>query len=266
MCDLARRASAAPGRTDQGGTRMLEIVPRAAWGARAPRSRFEIGTPSPELWLHHSAGSESGAAGVRRIQNFHMDGRGWSDIAYSFIIDRSTLTVYEGRGAGIRGGHTFGHNSVSHGLCVMGNFDRIEASAGLVSRLAELVRFGHGRNWWPSQLSGGHRDVRATSCPGGDLYAEIDEINRQAIASEVEDPMSVRQGDIGEAVRKFQQALINWDNQALPRFGADGDYGGETEVWVRNFQGSQDLTVTGIIDGVTAALLLEYRPDITEIT
>ena len=91
-------------------------------------------------------------------------------------------------------------------------------------------------------------------------------MNRQAIADEVEDPMSVRPGDTGEAVRKFQQALRGWNSQALPRFGADGDYGNETESWIRNFQGSQDVTVTGIIDGVTAALLLEYRADIVEIT
>lgn len=245
---------------------MLEIVSRAAWGARTPRSRFEIGTPTPELWLHHSAGSESGAEGVRRIQNFHMDGRGWSDIAYSFVVDRSSLTVYEGRGAGIRGGHTFGHNSVSHGVCVMGNFDRVVPSPGLITRLAELVRHGHGRNWWPAQVSGGHRDVRATSCPGRNLYAEIDEMNRQAIADDVEDPMSVRPGDTGEAVRKFQLALRGWNSQALPRFGADGEYGNETESWVRNFQASQDVTVSGVIDGVTAALLLEYRADIIEIT
>jgi hypothetical protein len=195
-----------------------------------------------------------------------MDGRGWTDIAYSFIVDRDSLLVYEGRGAGVRGGHTFGHNSISHGVCVMGNFQVMEPSSGLVSKLAELVRYGHGRNWWPSQLTGGHRDVRSTACPGRNLYAQIDEINRQAIAEEVDDPMSVRPGDTGEAVRKFQQSLKNWNSQALPRFGVDGDFGAETETWVRNFQASQDVTVSGVIDGVTAALLLEYRPDIVEIT
>lgn len=245
---------------------MLEIVSRADWGARAPRSTVAIGTPSPELWLHHSAGSESGGAGVRAIQNFHMDTRGWTDIAYSFLVDRDALTVYEGRGAGIRGGHTFGHNTISHGLCVMGNFEVSSPSNALVARIADLVRHGHGRGWWPAQLSGGHRDVRATACPGHNLYGEITEINRLAIIDDMEDPMSVRPGDTGEAVRKFQTALLNWSAQALPRFGADGDYGAETETWITNFQVGQDLTTTGVVDGVTAALLLEFRPDITETT
>lgn len=242
---------------------MLEIVSRSEWRARPPRSVVTIPIPTPELWLHHTAGSEEGASGVRAIQNFHMDTRGWSDIAYSFVIDRISLEVYEGRGAGVRGGHTFGHNSVSHGICVMGNFETMTVSDALVAKVAELVRFGQGRGWWPAQLTGGHRDVRPTSCPGANLYAEIGEINRLAIEDEMEDPMSVRPGDVGEAVKKFQQGLIGWNSNALPRFGADGDFGDETEEWVKNFQDSQDLTLTGVIDGVTGALLLEYRPDPT---
>ena len=244
----------------------MEIISRAGWGARPPRRRIGINVPTPELWLHHSAGSEFGDSGVRRIQNFHMDNRRWSDIAYSFVVDRFSLEVYEGRGAGIEGGHTFGHNTVSHGICVMGDFEAAAPSTGLIQRLAQLVRFGHGQGWWPSQFTGGHRDVRATSCPGRNLYSRLGEINRLAIDEDVEDEMSLRPGDRGEAIRKFQRALKGWSAQALPVFGVDGDYGGETETWVRNFQTSQDLPVTGVIDGVTAALLLEFSADIIETT
>lgn len=158
----------------------LEIIPRSAWKARAPRSRLVIPTPTIELWAHHSAGTEAGPAGMRRIQNFHMDKRGWSDIAYSFVIDRADLTIYEGRGAGVRGGHTFGRNSRSHGICVMGNFQVLSPTDELVERLAELVAFGHGEGWWPDRFTGGHRDVRATSCPGDNLYDRLDDINELA--------------------------------------------------------------------------------------
>jgi len=245
---------------------VLQIVSRAGWNARAPRARVSMATPSSELWLHHSAGSESGAEGVRAIQRSHMDHNGWSDVAYSFLVDRNSATVYEGRGAGVRGGHTFGHNSVSHGICVMGNFETSVPSGTLIARLAELVRFGAGRGWWAPQFSGGHRDVRSTACPGGNLYPRISEINRLAISNDMEDPMSLKPGDAGEAVRKFQTALLGWNGRALPQFGADGDYGEETETWVRTFQSSQDLVTTGIVDGVTAALLLEFRADIVETT
>ena len=164
----------------------MEIVTRSEWGARAPKYQKAIPLPSPDLWLHHSAppsGSDHrGATGVRAIQNYHMDSRGWSDIAYSFIVDRVSGVVYEGRGAGIQGGHTRGHNRTSHAICVMGHFDREKPSPILLDSLSRLVAYGHGQGWWANPaLSGGHRDTgAATSCPGEFLYREIPTINEGA--------------------------------------------------------------------------------------
>ena len=74
----------------------LTIHSRAAWGARAPRSRtLQTLTGRSTLFVHWSAGTGLGpqfdtfkeqAAAVRGIQNFHMDGNGWSDIAYGYLI------------------------------------------------------------------------------------------------------------------------------------------------------------------------------------
>jgi hypothetical protein len=49
----------------------IVIVSRADWGARSPKSRSEISLPTARLWIHHTAGSERGAAGMRSIQNTH---------------------------------------------------------------------------------------------------------------------------------------------------------------------------------------------------
>ncbi|MCP4223012.1 MAG: peptidoglycan-binding domain-containing protein [Actinomycetia bacterium] len=240
---------------------MVDIIGRSVWGARAPRSRIEIPTPTPELWLHHSAGSERGEIGVRSIQNFHMDFRGWTDIAYSFLIDRVTFAIYEGRGPGVRGGHTLDHNGISHGICVMGNFENDPVPTGLVRQVAALVRHGHGQGWWPETLTGGHRDIRPTACPGDNLHVQIDEINRLAVINEEVDEMILRKGAKGKAITMLQEGLLGWNATALPQFGADGDFGDETEVWVRAFQTAQDLAVSGAIDGVTASLILEFRTD-----
>lgn len=44
---------------------------------------------------------------------------------------------------------------------------------------------GKRRGWWKTaRLSGGHRDVKATACPGRYAYAAIPEINRRAAALE----------------------------------------------------------------------------------
>ncbi len=73
-----------------------------------------------------------------------------------------------------------------------------------------------------------------------------------------DDEMSLKRGDEGAAVASYQEALIKWDENALPGFGADGDFGGETEEWVKKFQAAYDLPETGVIDGVTAGLLATF--------
>lgn len=73
-----------------------------------------------------------------------------------------------------------------------------------------------------------------------------------------DDEVSLSRGDDGHAVKKFQQALLKWNSNALPQYGADGDFGSETEAWVKKYQRAAHIDQTGRIDGVTAALLLEY--------
>ena len=66
----------------------------------------------------------------------------------------------------------------------------------------------------------------------------------------------LKQGSKGAAVKQFQQALQAWEPAALPKHGADGDYGTETVDWVGKYQEALGLPVTGNIDGITAALLV----------
>src|SRR5512132_4126473 len=72
----------------------IVIVSRADWGARSPKSRSEISLPTARLWIHHTAGSERGAAGMRSIQNTHMDDPKFKfgDIGYSFVVDNADGT------------------------------------------------------------------------------------------------------------------------------------------------------------------------------
>lgn len=207
----------------------IDIISREQWGAIQAKSRSTITTPSPELWLHHTAGDHRGAAGVRRIQQFHMAakpaGRGWSDIAYSFLIDRFTLQIFEGRGAGVLGSHTYGRNSRSHAICIMGDFEKDTPSPPLLDRIAELVRHGHERRWWPAALTGGHRDVASTACPGRNLYARIGDINRRAGA---EPQMPTPNNGPSEYDKRVQTALLQIDPNSLPEFGADGFIGAES--------------------------------------
>jgi peptidoglycan hydrolase-like protein with peptidoglycan-binding domain len=62
-------------------------------------------------------------------------------------------------------------------------------------------------------------------------------------------------GAAGDAVTMFQQRLLAWNPEALPKDGADGRYGNETVEWVRNFQRDHGLAATGNIDAATAVSL-----------
>ena len=68
----------------------------------------------------------------------------------------------------------------------------------------------------------------------------------------------LQKGDMGKAVKHYQERLLAWNADALPKFGADADYGSEMAEWVANFQTAHDLAPTGIIDGVTASMMDNY--------
>jgi len=153
----------------------VQLVTRAEWGARPPRYVNRIATPTPELWLHHTAGAgDDGPADVRDIQDYHMDVKGWSDIAYSYLVDDDG-TVYQGRGAGVAGGHTEGHNTISHAICAMGNYETQTVGPVLLDAIRRLGAAGRDRRWWPGRFTGGHRDASgaSTACPGRLLYAQL---------------------------------------------------------------------------------------------
>lgn len=143
--------------------------------------------PSPRLWLHHSAGAqdagnnEKWADDVNGIQDFHMDERGWSDIAYSFLADE-TGQLWEGRGAGVIGGHTKGQNATSHGICAIGNYEDVKPTPELLESLAQLVAHGVVAGWWATEITGPHKDApgASTKCCGRHLAAKIPTINDRA--------------------------------------------------------------------------------------
>lgn len=170
-----------------GGPPVPTIQTRAQWGARPPRSVRRIPTPTKELWLHHTAGAQdAGGNGffgddLRAVQRFHMDTKGWSDIAYSFLADHKG-GAYEGRGAGVAGGHTAGRNTVSHAICAIGNYEIHRPTPQLLETIAWMVAHGLLAGWWSTAITGPHKAApgAATACCGKFLIAEIPAINQRA--------------------------------------------------------------------------------------
>jgi hypothetical protein len=80
------------------------------------------------------------------------------------------------------------------------------------------------------------------------------------------DEMAFRRNDTGTSIQRMQQAILAWNPNALPQWGADADYGAETEAAVELYQDRAQLdqvadTVLGVCDGNTYNQLLEYLPD-----
>lgn len=77
----------------------------------------------------------------------------------------------------------------------------------------------------------------------------------------------LRRGDKGDDVRAMQRALLIWDGDCLLVYGADGDFGSETETALKLFQAAKGLPVTGIYDAATERALIGIgRPQTLLIT
>lgn len=152
----------------------VELVTRGEWGARQARSITGLDPTygSTGHWEGPHMGvfpHESCAAKVRGIQGFHMDARGWQDIAYTYVVCPHGF-VFEGRGIGVRtaaNGTNVG-NSTAYAVCYLGGEGDGFTAAGAramraaFDRLDGPGRAGPGRN--------GHRDWKSTACPGNEIY------------------------------------------------------------------------------------------------
>lgn len=159
--------------------RLQEVVliePRESWGARPARPEMMSSHTVDRLTVHH-AGTQTGTTGpaqIRGWQDFHLDGRGWGDIAYHLIIGIDG-TVYEGRWRDYEGDTGTTYDTTGHFLVVVeGNFDIDRPTrAQLDSLVAVLAGAAQEYGVSPSTITG-HRDHAATACPGTHLGSLID--------------------------------------------------------------------------------------------
>lgn len=155
----------------------VQLVRRSEWGARAPLSRSPL-TPTYGTTVHWEGphmGSfthDKCAGKVRSIQNFHMNTRGWQDIAYTALVCPHGW-VFEGRWVNTRtaaNGTTAG-NSRAYAVCYLGGTGDPFTTAAkrafrtVVDWLDRSGNAGPGRNC--------HRDWKSTDCPGDEICAWV---------------------------------------------------------------------------------------------
>jgi N-acetylmuramoyl-L-alanine amidase len=72
--------------------------------------------------LHCSATAEGKEISLETIRKWHVEGRGWSDVGYHFLIHLDG-DIESARPLDKSGAHTRGHNGDSIGICYIGGVD-----------------------------------------------------------------------------------------------------------------------------------------------
>lgn len=80
--------------------------------------------------IHHSLTYDGVTVDWQAIRNYHINTLHWQDIGYHFGIEKIKTQLYDtyeilvGRALNQPGAHTYGLNSQSIGICIVGNFDK----------------------------------------------------------------------------------------------------------------------------------------------
>jgi len=159
----------------------MRIVTRAGWRARQPKSRNWRSTDQIiGVCYHHTAGPQpsltrSGPSILREIQTYHMDSRGYRDIAYHAIIGPSGK-IYEGRPIEDEGAHSDGTwqggdpNFNLLGICFLGNFEGVNKLTDAAKQSALALEYIWGMKLRRKLSYCDHQMTKATACPGGDVH------------------------------------------------------------------------------------------------
>ncbi|HLQ37806.1 MAG TPA: peptidoglycan recognition family protein [Planctomycetota bacterium] len=158
---------------------------RSAWSPLpVVAARLDRMTPIYRLTIHHSAiplreNSEQAAAiAIRNIQHEHMQGRGFGDIGYHFLIDPAGR-VWEGRDLHWQGAHARDENNIGNvGVCLLGNFIRDRRNGQVptdaqVNALRQLVDSLSGRYTIVPDQIWMHSHFTQTVCPGPTLATVV---------------------------------------------------------------------------------------------
>jgi len=86
--------------------------------------------------LHHSATVDSRTFSWDAIRRYHLM-KNWIDIGYHFGVELvdDEIECIVGRPLTIQGAHTIGKNHDSIGICIVGNYDKIEPSPKIYETL-----------------------------------------------------------------------------------------------------------------------------------
>jgi hypothetical protein len=201
------------------------FLDRAAWGANTALARLGYVVPRSQfvgLVVHHTVitltdydrdGFTHGDVDdikryMRSLQTARPDLG--LDVPYSFVVFQGSsehdYVVCEGRGFERTGAHTAGFNSTRWGVSLAGDYTTVPPTLGMLA----------GVRWVGAQLEDpvgaretlGHRDVKATACPGDMAYPLLDRVQPPFVTPEEDelrdDQIPVLAAAIAEAIMQVK--------------------------------------------------------------
>ncbi|HEX2808782.1 MAG TPA: peptidoglycan recognition protein, partial [Kineosporiaceae bacterium] len=250
-------ATSAPSSTQTLSSTQTPLMPAPSMVTRAGWNADESLRRAPPLYagavkvvfVHHTAGADEDCSRssdiVRGLYAYHVSDLGWNDLGYNFLVDRCG-TLFEGRSGGadrpVIGAQTYGFNTDSTGVAIIGTFTTTGASPAALATVARLAAWklaiggispsatstlvegasdSHGfvgGATHPFAAISGHRDGYATECPGEALYAQLPALRDLATADAAGTGLSLSgiTGAIAVGGRYYTkgQMTISWADSA----------------------------------------------------
>jgi len=231
----------------------MRIISRTEWGARAARGRDTIAS-TRGVKVHYMGAAVNRALLddhgrcddlVRSVQNGHMVGNGWTDIAYNLAVCPHGF-VFMGRGAHVLTaangpGLNTDHYAV---LALLGSSGLVKPTPNMLTGLSDAISWLRQHGDAGLDIAG-HRDGYNTSCPGAELYRWV---RAGAPRPDGKPLWPCRYLQLktpfmkGADVRQVQ----DWLNIAM-----DGVFGPKTAAAVKRAQQKRSLTADGIVGPVS---------------
>jgi len=161
----------------------VNIIRREEWGAVY---RDGVGTrqlPASRAFLHHSFTGSAGpgatlaqdAAYMRTLERIGQSRFGYG-ISYTYAVTEAGR-VFEGHSVSRIGTHTGGYNTTGIGIVLIGDYSAKPANAAQIRAVVGLLAWLKASGFLRDVKLEGHRDVRATACPGQAAYDQLAAIN-----------------------------------------------------------------------------------------
>jgi len=242
----------------------MTIHPRKDWGSRGIWGYVRFSDRKRnKIVIHHSVTNLAGKTPIEQVQeeeNIHFSLRkrkGYGSIAYNFVVSRDGQQ-WEGMGWDrVTVANWWGDDTIA--ICIAGNYqpgvpgiENLSPNTEQLTAAAEIIYEGMKLGWIaPDAKIIGHRQAGKTSCPGDNLYKQLDWIGVSLYQLLVErgnpDPniippfkkgvtsptSGVTNGASGPGVKKIQTLLNKYNKAGLK---VDSAFGPATRAAVVAYQ------------------------------